>query len=338
MALAQDSIGAFMSQTFVCTPITLHDWRAIEHQVSVRITQSADWLEFLKASQQVEPFLLSLARGGQTSGWFVGAVVRRFGLKLLGAPIPGWTTSYMGCAGLAGENRMSALESVKEFAFAHGMLHMEVMDHELTEAEVAAAGYRYRPFRNSEVDLDRTDAALLASFDGDVRTNCRYAERQGVTFARITDRSFVATYYAQMSDIFAQQGLRPTYSQQRVEQLWDTLMPTGRLLAAAAIAPSGTLIATGLFPADRTTMYLWGTASDRNYRALRPNEGLFVFAMRYWREMGVTRFDLGGGGAYKEKYNGRQFVVPHLRVSRFRVLETLRTLAQARFKRAQRIS
>ena len=64
------------------------------------------------------------------------------------------------------------------------------------------------------------------------------------------------------------------------------------------------------------TAYLWGSASRREHRVLRPYEALYWYAMRYWRDRGMTVMDLGGGGDYKRKYGPREFTVPHLRLSR----------------------
>jgi CelD/BcsL family acetyltransferase involved in cellulose biosynthesis len=71
-------------------------------------------------------------------------------------------------------------------------------------------------------------------------------------------------------------------------------------------------------------MYFWGGASWREDQILRPNEAVFWFAIRYWKERGIEAFDMGGGGEYKRKYGGEELEVPHFSWSRFRALKTMR--------------
>jgi hypothetical protein len=59
--------------------------------------------------------------------------------------------------------------------------------------------------------------------------------------------------------------------------------------------------------------------------------------MRYWKERGMRRYDLGGGGKYKEKYGGRTVVVPWLRKSMYRCIAPLRNAAQRMVATSQRV-
>ena len=75
-------------------------------------------------------------------------------------------------------------------------------------------------------------------------------------------------------------------------------------------------------------MYFWGGASWREFQTLRPNEPIVWHAMRYWKERGVERADLGGGLVYKRKYRPVEVEVPFFRKSRFRALAGMRNLAK----------
>jgi lipid II:glycine glycyltransferase (peptidoglycan interpeptide bridge formation enzyme) len=128
----------------------------------------------------------------------------------------------------------------------------------------------------------------------------------------------------------------PTYGVERVRELIQALLPTGRLLLVRARAPSGEPIATGIFPAMNGTAYFWGGASWRQHQHYRPNEAIFWYAMRYWKHHGMKSLDMGGGGDYKRKYGPVEFTVPSLHKSRIAGLAQLRDLAEAVSRRKLR--
>jgi predicted N-acyltransferase len=165
----------------------------------------------------------------------------------------------------------------------------------------------------------------------------RKAEKSGVQIEEASDATFVDDYYTQLQDVFAKQGLVPTYPRERVRALVEHVLPTGRLLLVRARSPDGTCIATGIFPAMNDTMFFWGGASLRQHQILRPNEMVQWFAMRYWKARGIRRYDMGGGGEYKRKYGGREIAVPWIRKSRHPVLESLRNNAKYLFSLKQRL-
>jgi CelD/BcsL family acetyltransferase involved in cellulose biosynthesis len=138
---------------------------------------------------------------------------------------------------------------------------------------------------------------------------------------------FAEDYYAQLQEVFAKQGLSPTYDLARVSALIDHLHPTGRLLLLRAVEPGGSSIATGISLGMNGRAILWGTASWRKHQDLRGNEAIVWHAIRHWKKLGFGVLDLGGGGNYKLEYSPRQVDVPRFRMSRWRVIGYLRDLA-----------
>lgn len=309
----------------------------VEHYEDHGVFQTDAWVDFVAATQAAEPVRAAvLADGGRLVGRFTGLVVRRAGLRILGSPLPGWTTSYMGFNLEAGVSRYEALRALRPFAFGElGCVHVELMDRRLTVEEVQGSGFRHELFRGYEVDLTPSEEAVLGAFSSACRRCLRKARDVGVVVERATDGSFVDDYYSQLREVFGRQGLAPTYSRDRVAALVDRLLPDDRLLLLRARDVSGTCIATGIFPAAGDTMYFWGGASRTEQRILRPNEAVQWEAMRYWRARGVTRYDMGGAGEYKRKYGGASIAVPWLRQSRFPALEPLRSAVRGAVRSRQ---
>jgi len=164
----------------------------------------------------------------------------------------------------------------------------------------------------------------------------RKAEKSGVTIEEAHDAAFVDDYYEQLKDVFAKQGLVPSYTVDRVRKLVRHLEPTGHILLLRARDSKGQCIATGIFPGFNRIAEFWGNASFRQSQILRPNELIHWYAMRYWKRRGVQVFDWGGEAKYKEKYGCVPHKVPWFVKSRYELVSQLRNQAKSIFARKQR--
>ena len=292
------------------------------------IYQTQAWLAFLAQTQRGEIVTADLV--DETSacvGRFTGLVIRRLGLRVLGSPLPGWTTSYMGFNLAARASRASAMAALKRYAFGRLRCHhIEVTDRYARADDHAAGGFHVEPLTMSgyEVDLSGGPERVLAAMKPDYRQNIRRAARDGLTIEVAEDAAFADEYFAQLKDVFARKRLVPTYGVDRVRALIDHLQPTGRLLLLRARDADGDCIATGIFPAANDTMYFWGGASWRHKQHLRPNQALVWHAMLHWMSRGIIRCDMVGGGQYKTRFGAYPINVPGGRASRYAVLENLR--------------
>jgi hypothetical protein len=310
-------------------PLASVDWDRLDRFPDRTIFQTRPWLDFVAEAQKGTPLILEVRVENQPVGFFTGLIISRAGFKILGSPFPGWTTSYLGFNLIEGVDRSVLLEPLARFAFRElGCWHVELMDRHISPDQIDAIGWPHRLFRNTEIDISGTEDEILANMKGSCRTSIRKAERSGVKVEIATDDQFASDYYAQLLDVFAKQGLRPTFSIDRVRLLMKHLLPTGNLLLLRARNAEGVCVATGLYPAFRCTMYFWGGASLRQYQILQPNEPVQWFAMQYWKERGVLACDMGGGGDYKLKYGGKPLIIPWCRKSRYRWVEVLRGVAQ----------
>ncbi len=298
------------------------------------------WLRFVAESQRAEPVLATVTDGDATVGHFTGLLTRRYGLRILGSPMAGWTTSYVGFNLDPEVPRGAALAALMPFAFDElGCAHLEIRDRGLTEADLRAAdlGLRWSAAPTAVIDLSPPEDALFGAMASACRRNIRKAERTGVVIEEVTgDPSFAGDFYEQLRDVFAKQNLVPTYSIDRVRALIRHLAPAGHLLLLRARDPAGRCIATAVLPWYHRTMYFWGGASYREHQHLRPNEALIWYALRWARARGITEFDFVGGNAYKAKYGTTEVPVPWARRSRSPLVASLRDAAKQGFALKQR--
>jgi CelD/BcsL family acetyltransferase involved in cellulose biosynthesis len=306
------------------------DWERMDAYADRVIFQTREWVEFVARTQRADPVVAAVLDDGDVVGHFTGLIVRRWGIQILGSPFPGWTTSSMGFNLREGVSRPAAADALVRFAFGPlRCAHMELKDRLLAPGDLAGRGFASTPNLTFEIDLEGEESDIFARMSSACRRAIRKGEKVGVRVERAHGLAFADEYYEQLEAVFARQSLAPTYPLERVRTLIECLEPTGRLLLLRALSPDDRPIATGIFPAFNRTAYFWGGASWREDQILRPNEAVFWHAMRYWREQGMSTFDMGGGGDYKRRYGPRELYVPFFRRSRVPGLSHMRALARA---------
>jgi hypothetical protein len=327
-----------MNLSFVRLHLSLAEWDEILCGLPERtIYQTPEWLSFVAKAHGGEIVFAALQSEGRTRGYFAGIVVNRMGFKILGSPLPGWTTSYMGLNLISNVSRSAAVQALICFAFDElDCIHLEIMDRNFTEEDVKPLGLQHRLFHGFEIDLLATEDQLFANMTSACRRCIRKAEKSGITIQEATDERFADDYYEQLLEVFRRQQLVPTYPVDRVHELIDCVHGTGRLLLLRARDPQGRCIATGIFPAMNGAMYFWGGASWKASQGYRPNEALHWYAMKYWKARGMTRYDMGGGGEYKRKFGGYEIKVPWFRASKYPGIPFLRALTKHLFSWRQR--
>lgn len=315
-------------------------WNVTLQQFSDRgVYQSPAWLAFLAETQRGQIVTAALRDGDATVGYFSGLIVRKFGLSLLGSPLPGWTTSYMGFNLTDGVPRMQALQALRSFAFRElGCAHLEVMDRGLEADPVKASNFCCRDYQGFEIDLQQDESGLFSRLKPECRTCIRKATRCGVSIEEAQADGFAAEYFAQLQDVFGKQGLAPTYGVERVASLIRHLLPTGDLLLLRARDAEGRAIASAICIAMHQRGFVWGTASWRPFQHLRPNEMLFWQSILRLKARGIRFLDLCGAGDYKRKYGGYQISIPWLHSSRYRFLSALRPALAITSRMRQRLA
>jgi CelD/BcsL family acetyltransferase involved in cellulose biosynthesis len=303
------------------------------------IFHTPQWLRFVAETQRAEPVLATVMDGTTAVGHFTGLVTKRYGLRILGSPMAGWTTSYVGFNLDPAVPRRAALEALMPFAFGElGCAHLEIRDRGLTEPDLEGLGLRWASAPTAVIDLTPPEDKLFAAMASACRRNIRKAEKSSVVIeeADPADPEFAEQFYDQLRDVFAKQNLVPTYSIERVRALIRNLAPAGHLLLLRARDPEGRCIATAVLPWYHRTMYFWGGASYRPDQHLRPNEALIWYALRWAKSHGVTEFDFVGGNSYKAKYGTVEVPVPWARRSRSPLVAGLRDAAKEGFALKQR--
>jgi len=314
------------------------DWAALDQFPDRTVFQTREWLRFIAETQKATPVLVELREDGQLAGYFSGLTFTKFGIKVLGSSFPGWTTPYVGFNMLPGGSRASGLAAVERLSWdTLKCMHIEVSDPNFAVADGENLGFTPGAYVSYRTDLRKSEEELFNGMESACRRCVRKAEKSGVTIEEAHDSAFADEYYEQLKDVFAKQGLVPTYKVDRVRALIKHLEPTGRALLLRARDPEGKCIATGIFPGFNKIAEFWGNASLRSGQIWRPNEYIQWYVMRYWKKRGVEVYDWGGEGSYKEKYGCVPHQVPWFSKSRHQIVGKLRDEVKKMFARKQRL-
>ena len=305
-------------------------WSELDRYADRNVFQTRAWLRFLARTQNATPVVASLREGDDTVGWFTGMVQRRFGLRVLGSPFPGWSTSYLGFNLRPGVDRRAAFEALPRLAFGElRCSHLEVRCRNTGFHELDGSGFeRGHTFRTYTLDLCPTEEEIFSRMKSACRRAIRKSEKEGVVVEEADDMDFAGDYFAQLVDVFDKQGLRPHFGIERVRTLIEEMLPTGNLLLLRARLRSGECVATAVFPVFNGVAYFWGGASVRSGQSARPNEAIMWHAIRALRDRGTEQLDLGGEGTYKEKYGPVLTPVPLYMQSRWRAVTAARNRAE----------
>lgn len=283
-------------------------WQDLDQYKDRNIFQTEAWIRFVAEAQNAEPVVATIKDDGEIIGYYTGLLTKKLGLKILGSPFDGWTTTYMGLNLIPCIDLQPVLDALQKFAFKQlGCRIVQISQRCFTDEDFTNSSYSVINYRNLEIDLTKDEDQIFSKMNSAKRRGIRKAAKLGVTVEEATADGFVEEYYAQLMDVFSKQTLRPTYTMGRVKTLVKNVYPDGNLLLLRARSPEGKSIASAIFPGFNDMMIFWGGASWRKYQKYRPNETLMWHAIKYWKARGIKTFNLGGWADYKIQYGGEKF-------------------------------
>lgn len=291
------------------------------------------WINFIRKDSKAEPVIIRITKNGIFIGYFVSLLTVKFGIRILGSPFRGWSTSMMGIDTEYKEQKAAIYKELIPYVMKREKCcYMEIADRELSFENAETLGYQISKNDTLELDIAKDDAGLFKQMKTDCRNFIRQFERRGarLEFAK-PDDEFAEQYYDQLEDVFAKQGLVPTYSLDKVKCLMKEMGETGNILCLRVMSPDNRCIATSIFPGMNEKFFFWGGASYRSDQHFRPNEYMIWTAIKYWRDRGCKTFDMVGVRDYKRKFGSYETEFPCIIISRPAFLVKLRNLAEKSF-------
>ena len=304
-----------------------------------KLFTTIDWIDFVQEDSKATPVFLRIRDENRLVGYFTCAIVTKFGVRIAGSPFSGWSTCYMGFDVVPGINKLDLIPCVKEYLFKKKkVLLIEFTDRDIILEDARDAGYDASISNTLELQIDRSDEELFKVFKPDCRNFIRQFERRGAILEHvIPNDSFAEEYYRQLEDVFAKQGLVPTYSLAKVKCLLNHLTDGENVLCQQVRDPKGNIIATSIFLAYNEIFYFWGGASYRSGQCYRPNEYMLWNAIKYWRDKGYKCFDMVGVRDYKRKFGSCEVEYARILIARYPLIIALRNMAERAYFKSLKI-
>ena len=253
----------------------------------------------------------SIRDGPEVVGYFCGIVVWKGPLRIMGSPLPGTGTNYMGPVFISEADHVAALRAVLAYCRRQLIAHVELASDSLADETFLAAGLQRHRGVTHFCPLPDTEEAGFASLKSTARNRVRKSEASGLVAEVTEDPSIVEHFYAQYCEVYGNQELAMPFGIDRPRSLFDELQPVGSLLAIW-VKYGDEVTASGLFPFDRNCIYFWGAVSWEKHRAMSPNELLHWTVMREAIRRSINAYNMcGGTSQFKNKFGGADIPYHH---------------------------
>lgn len=262
------------------------------------------WIQFLKKNQGIEPIVLELSDKGNVEAYFVGGIVKKMGIKILGSPFEGWLTCDMGFIKIGEIDASEAIKTVVEYAIKElKCWYVQIIDKEIKENQLnESINFYKQPMLY--MDISGGFQNVYENFSKKAKRYIRQSnDRQEIVPSNF-DYDFIDIYYEQLEGIFIRQKLKPTFKKKKIYDLSDELKEFPELVCAEkAILPDGTCSGTSLTFGFGKWCYYLCAANARMKNNAHPAEGLFWSMTRNWISKGIINMDLVGIRDYKMRYS-----------------------------------
>jgi len=291
------------------------------------------WLKYLMEDNAGEPLILRISKGENLIGYFTGVKIKRFGINILGSPFKGWATGFMGYDLYDYDLVKELLTPTIDFIFKNSSCkHIEIMDRHLFPDDIEGLKYDTEIFTTVEIPIYKTDEEFFENIMGKCRQLIRQFERRGAMIEKTEPNDELAReIHDQLCEVFAKQNLVPTFSLEKINNLFNNLKDTGMLHCYVVKEPGGTIISSIVFVGMGKKMFCWCTESRREHLNYRPNEYMIWHCLREFRDMGYEMFDYAGAAEYKYKWNPIEVSYVRVMASKHPVLLAGRNMAQAAY-------
>jgi hypothetical protein len=267
------------------------------------IFHTSHWLDFVEKTQKGIRVILKIREKNDTIGYFVGVIIKKGPFSILGSPLTGWTTQFMGPVVRDSFPQELFLDALETYCRSVGIHQIELSAPILRPDILLKHRFKCRRDVTPIVNLSVDEQVMWKKLKS---KSCRYeirkALKKGVRVEETDDPKIIDRFYDQLIEVFAKQSLVPTYGRDRVKYLFECLKPKDMLICLEAKYKKK-VIGTALFPHDDHWVYYWGGASDFAHRALSPNELIQWTLMKIAAKRGIGKYDMyGGDNRFKLKF------------------------------------
>ena len=272
------------------------------------VFHTSPWLDSLAAVTGAKPLLLRATVDGDCVGVWPVLVLRKAVLRILGSPLPGWSTPYLGPLFAPEADVPAVLRAFLAHPALrrHAFFACRVLDRR-RPVDLGALGFsQVTRFETYRLSLTRDEEVLWSNLDPECRRLVRKAQKLGVVVSTEEDEGFMEPFWAMTVETFAKRGVAPAYSKELLLELWKRLHPVGGIEVCSAFL-DGKRLGSQMMALDGRAAYGIALVSDQaRIREIPSNQILLWETIRRVKAKGLEEFDfvstLGGPGRFKRTF------------------------------------
>ena len=273
------------------------------------------WLEVVRDIHHVKMLLIGVQRSdGAFDALWPLLQLRKGPFRVVGSPLRGWSTAYMGPLVAADAEPAATLKSLMSFPPVRRPAYFEIKalthPHHL---DFGAMGFeRSKDFETYLLDLSRSEDDLWNNLKQECRTRIRKARKACFEIRQETTNGFVDECWAIATQVFARTHLTPSFSREFLTTMWKRLAPTGEISVISAWH-QGERAGYILLLHDHAASYYWAGGAKTEYLNTGINNLLQWEAIQAARSRGSHTYDFissaGGPGRFKKTFNPEAKIV-----------------------------
>lgn len=307
------------------------------------VFHSLAWLRTVAASNGLKIVLAQATRGGTCVSIWPYLELRKGPFRVIGSPLPGWSTAYLGPLFSSEIEPHEAIEAFLQHKLfrRYAYFACKVIDR---SRPVDMKPFGFSPvmkFDTYLIDLTQPQETLWGNLKSENRTRIRKAQKLNVEVREETEPGFLDDYWAMSIETFQKSHIQPTHSKQFVHELWKHLRPAGRVYALSGFV-EGKRAGTLVLPYDDHTMYYWGGASYQQHRDIPVHNLLHWTAICEAQKRGLKGYDfistIGNPGRFKKTFGPVAVdMTTHWERSPSRLMSALKNRYERYLKKRRRV-
>ncbi len=273
----------------------LNKWNSLVEQFPGRtLFHTAEWLSFLEATFHLQKLPLGLYRNGRMVGLFPALLDHKGPFKILGSPLTGWGTPYMGPL-IDDELLDEAMSAVDGLAKKLGVDYLEIRFPETIQKLPKMETYDRQAQDTYILGLECSEDEAWGNLKSECRNRVRKAQKSGVKIVEAQERECLKEMYSMFVAAFAGRKTTTSKSLQYYYNLWDFLKPAGMTKVLFA-EYEGRRIAGATFVMNADAGYLVSAGSHSEYNKVAPNNLVQWHFISSAIRDGLRKYDMNGRG------------------------------------------
>lgn len=272
------------------------------------------WLTLIAAVHDAEPMLLRCMRDDQCEAIWPCFIVHKGPLRMIGSPMPGWNTIYLGPLFKPDADVHAAMQTMLSHRQLKKCAYLACKVRDASRPiDLRPMGFsRITRFETMLLSLEPNEQTLWANFRRQCRNHIRQAMRHNLAIRYESSSSCLNEYWRMTVETFAQSNTSPPFTRRFLHAMWDHLVPAGAMQILSAYH-NGERVASIILLRDSHTMYYWAGASYLKYRYLNAHSLMQWEAICHARQAGLQQYDFvsayGSWGRFKEAFGPRRVPV-----------------------------